>query len=156
MNKAIPVDLDRLFDFKKFLQMNYWLVKTEPETFSWDTLEKEGISMWDGVRNFQARNNLRKMALGDMVLFYHSGKDPAIVGLAEVAKEHYPDPTAKEGDWSVVEVKPLRKLKRPVFLHEVKQTPGLEDMYLVKSPRLSVQPVLPEEYKVIMKMEGER
>jgi predicted RNA-binding protein with PUA-like domain len=133
--------------------MNYWLLKTEPETFSWDTLEKEGTSMWDGVRNFQARNNLRIMKKGDSVLFYHSGKNPGIVGLAEVVKEHYPDPTAKEGDWSVVDVKPIRKFKRFVTLQEIKQNSDFKDMYLVRSSRLSVQPVKPDEYNLILKLE---
>lgn len=133
--------------------MNYWLVKTEPETFSWDNLVKIGTSMWDGVRNFQARNNLRKMKTGDSLLFYHSGKTPGIVGLAEVIKEYYPDPTAKEGDWSVVDVKPTRKFKRFVSLHEIKQAPPLQNMYLVKSPRLSVQPVTKDEYNFILKLE---
>lgn len=133
--------------------MNYWLVKTEPETFSWDTMVKEGTSMWDGVRNFQARNNIRKMKKGDLLLFYHSGESKEIVGLAEVIKEHYPDPTAKEGDWSVVDVKPVRKFKRFVSLQEVKQQEALKDMYLVRSPRLSVQPVTPQEYKFVLEME---
>lgn len=133
--------------------MNYWLLKTEPDTFSWETLLKEGTSMWDGVRNFQARNNIRKMKKGDIAFFYHSGKDPGIVGLAEVVKEHYPDPTAKEGDWLVVDVKPVRKFKRFVSLQEVKQQPTLKDMYLVRSPRLSVQPVTADEYAYILDLE---
>jgi predicted RNA-binding protein with PUA-like domain len=133
--------------------MNYWLLKTEPETFSWDTLEKEKQSMWDGVRNYQARNNLRSMKKGDIFFFYHSGKNPGIVGLAEVIKEHYPDPTAKEGDWTVVNVKPLRKLKRFITLEEIKQIPQLAEMVLVKNTRLSVQPVAQEEYKIILKLE---
>lgn len=134
--------------------MNYWLVKSEPETFSWDTLEKDGKAMWDGVRNFQARNNLRKMAKGDTLLFYHSGKNPEIVGIAQVIKEHYPDPTAKEGDWSVVDVKPVRKLKRPISLHEIKSTPSLTSMALIKSSRLSVQPVQENEFNEILKLEN--
>lgn len=133
--------------------MNYWLAKTEPDTFSWDDLEKEGKSMWDGVRNFQARNNLRSMKKGDSVFFYHSGKNPGIIGIAEVIKEHYPDPTAKEGDWSVVEVKPLRKLDRFVSLQEIKQTQGLENMYLIRNPRLSVQPVTAEQQALLLKLE---
>lgn len=136
--------------------MNYWLVKTEPETFSWDTLVKEGTSMWDGVRNFQARNNIRKMKKGDIALFYHSGKDPAIVGLAEVIKEHYPDPTATEGDWSVVDVKPVRPFKRFIPLQEIKQQSALQTMYLVRSPRLSVQPVTADEYSIILQLEGKK
>jgi predicted RNA-binding protein with PUA-like domain len=132
--------------------MNYWLVKSEPETFSWDTLVKEGTSMWDGVRNFAARNNLRKMKKGDALLFYHSGKNPGIVGIAEVVKEHYPDPTAKEGDWSVVDVKPVKKFNRQISLHEIKLVKALQNMHLVRIARLSVQPVTPEEYKVILDM----
>ena len=132
--------------------MNYWLLKTEPETFSWDNLLEQRTAMWDGVRNYQARNNLRKMKVGDHVLFYHSVKNPAVVGLAEVVKEFYPDPTAKEGDWSVVDVKPIRKLERAVSLHEIKQTPTLQKMILVNSSRLSVQPVTPEEFQIIIRM----
>ena len=133
--------------------MNYWLVKTEPETFSWNDLEKLGTSMWDGVRNFQARNNLRKMKKGDTLFFYHSGKNPGIVGLAEVIKEFYPDPTAKEGDWSVVDVKPIRKLHRIVTLQEIKKIKELNNMYLIRNSRLSVQPVLPLEHKLILDLE---
>lgn len=133
--------------------MNHWLLKSEPETFSWDNLVDQKTSMWDGVRNFQARNNLRKMKIGDKGLFYHSGKNPGIVGIAEVVKEFYPDPTAKEGDWSVVDVKPIRKLKRFIALQEVKSLPDLKDMALVTSSRLSVQPVTKEEFEIIMELE---
>jgi predicted RNA-binding protein with PUA-like domain len=133
--------------------MEYWLAKTEPDTFSWDDIVREKTSMWDGVRNFQARNNLRKMKKGDTIFIYHSGKNPGIVGLAEVVKEYYPDPTAKEGDWSVVDVKPLRQLKRIVSLQEVKQNPALKNMALVKNSRLSVQPVTQEEYDLILDLE---
>jgi len=133
--------------------MNYWLVKTEPETFSWDELERAGISQWDGVRNFQARNYLRTMRKGDFIFIYHSGKNPGIVGLAEVVKEHYPDPTAKEGDWSVVDIKPLRKTKRFIPLQEIKQAPGSEHMTLLKNTRLSVQLVNKTEYNLIMRLE---
>jgi len=135
--------------------MNYWLLKTEPETFSWDNLVEQKTSMWDGVRNYQARNNLRKMKIGDVALFYHSVKNPGIVGIAEILKEHYPDPTAKEGDWSVVDVKPVRKLERLITLQEIKAYPALKDMVLVKSSRLSVQPVTKEEFDIIMKLEKE-
>ncbi|HEX3008362.1 MAG TPA: EVE domain-containing protein [Bacteroidales bacterium] len=133
--------------------MNYWLVKTEPETFSWDDLIKKGSSMWDGVRNFQARNNLRKMKTNDTLLFYHSGKNPGIVAIAKVVREHYPDPTAKEGDWSVVDVEPVRQLKRFISLQEVKQVPELSEMVLLKASRLSVQPVTKEEYNAILELE---
>jgi predicted RNA-binding protein with PUA-like domain len=133
--------------------MNYWLLKTEPETFSWVDLEKQQTSMWDGVRNYQARNNLRKMTKGDIALFYHSGKNPGIVGLVEIIKEHYPDPTAKEGDWSVVDVKPIRKFNRMITLKEIQQHPSLNNMVLVKISRLSVQPVTIAEYNLILKIE---
>ena len=133
--------------------MSYWLAKTEPDTFSWEDLVKEGISMWDGVRNYQARNNLRTMKKGDTVFIYHSGKNPGIVGLAEVVKEHYPDPTAKEGDWSVVDMKPLRKMKRYIALSEIKSSQRLSQMVLVKHNRLSVQPVSEKEYKNILELE---
>jgi predicted RNA-binding protein with PUA-like domain len=133
--------------------MNIWLMKTEPETFSWDDLVKQGHSMWDGVRNYQARNNLRKMKKGDTVFIYHSVSNPGIVGLAEVSKEHYPDPTANEGDWSVVDVKPVRKLRRVIPLQEIKRQPDLQNMYLVRSPRLSVQPVTQEEFTFLLELE---
>ena len=133
--------------------MNYWLLKTEPETFSWNDLIKQGTSMWDGVRNFQARNNLRKMKVGDIAFFYHSGKNPSIVGLAEIIKEYYPDPTAKEGDWSVVEVKPIRQLQRSISLQEIKQIQTLQNMSLLRNSRLSVQPILLEEFNDIVKVE---
>lgn len=134
--------------------MNYWLLKTEPETFCWDDLVKEGISMWDGVRNYQARNNLRAMKKGDQFLFYHSVTNPGVVGLAEVVKEAYPDPTAEKGDWSAVDVKPVRKFNRFIPLLEIKQNPRLQNMVLVKSSRLSVQPVTEEEFKLILKLEN--
>lgn len=132
--------------------MNYWLIKTEPETFSWNDLERDGTAIWDGVRNYQARNNLRKMKTGDHLLFYHSGKQPEIVGLAEVTKEFYPDPTSIEGDWSVVEIKPLVKFAKSLPLRQIKQTTVLQQMSLVKSGRLSVHPVKEEEFSVIMKL----
>jgi predicted RNA-binding protein with PUA-like domain len=133
--------------------MAYWLIKSEPETFSWENLEKEKNSMWEGVRNYQARNNLRLMKKGDSLLFYYSGANPGIIGIAQVSKENYPDPTAKEGDWSVVEVKPVRKLKKFIGLHEIKKYSELQHMSLVKNTRLSVQPVKDEEYKFILNLE---
>jgi predicted RNA-binding protein with PUA-like domain len=134
-------------------KMNYWLVKTEPETYCWDDLIKQGISMWDGVRNYQARNNLRKMITGDILLFYHSGKNPGIIGIAEVIKEHYPDPTARDGDWSVVDIKPKRKLNHFITLEEIKTHKELNEMALVKNTRLSVQPVLKKEFDIILTLE---
>src|SRR5262245_40988502 len=104
----------------KRMPKNYWMVKQEPEAYSWDTFVKEGSTAWTGVRNFQARNNLRAMKKGDMVFFYHSVSDKQVVGLARVAKEHFPDKTAEEGDWSAVELQPVKKLPRPVSLDEMK------------------------------------
>lgn len=133
--------------------MNYWLLKTEPTTYGWNDLVRKGTDMWDGVRNFRARNNLRKMKTGDLAFFYHSVNNPGIVGLVEVVKEHYPDPTAKEGDWSVVEVKPVRQLNRFISLKEIKQKPELKEMQLVRISRLSVQKVSSEEFEIIIDME---
>jgi len=134
--------------------VNYWLLKTEPETFSWEDHLREKRSMWDGVRNYTARNNLRSMKKGDRAFFYHSGKNPRIVGIVEIAKEAYPDPTATEGDWSVVDVAPVAPLARPISLKEIKATEALSGMSLVTSFRLSVQPVTPAEFKLILKMAG--
>jgi len=132
--------------------MNYWLLKSEPDTFSWEMLEKTNPSMWDGVRNYQARNNLRKMTAGDQAIFYYSGKNPGIIGLTEIVKEHYPDPTAAEGDWSAVDVKAIRRFKKIISLQEIKQISLLQNMVLVKNTRLSVQPVTKEEFEFIMKL----
>ena len=135
--------------------MRYWLVKTEPEAFSWEDHVREGTSMWNGVRNFKARNNLREMEVGDAVLFYYSGKDRAIVGLSKVVRMHYPDPTATEGDWSVVDLKPERLFAKPVNLDLIKTQPLLADMELLRLSRLSVQSVRPEEYDLILALAGE-
>ena len=132
--------------------MNYWLVKTEPDTYSWEDLEKQANAMWDGVRNYQARNNLRQMLLGDKVLVYYSGKAPAIIGLAQVVKEYYSDPTAKEGDWSVVDLRAIRKFSRNISLSEIKQIKDLQEMTLLKNTRLSVQPVRENEFSVILSL----
>jgi len=136
--------------------MNYWLLKTEPGTYSWDDLVKKGSDMWDGVRNYQARNNIRQMKVGDMLLIYHSVKNQAVVGLATVIKEHYPDPTAKEGDWSVVDIKPVRKLAKPITLPEIKANTKLSQMVLLRNRRLSVQPVKKEEVSILENMAGEK
>ncbi len=133
--------------------MNYWLIKSEPEVFSWDQLEEAGTCMWEGVRNFQARNYLRNTKLGDVAFFYYSGKNPCIAGLVEVCKEYYPDPTANDGEWSAIDVKPIRKLKRCISLQEVKKNSALQSMYLVRNSRLSVQPVTSEQYRIIMALE---
>jgi predicted RNA-binding protein with PUA-like domain len=134
--------------------MAYWLVKSEPSTYSWEQLEKDKETRWDGVRNFAARLHLRAMKKGDEVFFYHSNEGLHIVGIAKVAKEAYPDPTAKEGDWSAVDIKPYKKLKTPVSLDTIKKDKRLANMALVRIGRLSVQPVSEEEYKTIMELSG--
>lgn len=133
---------------------NYWLVKQEPESYSWDDFVKEGGTQWTGIRNFQARNNLRGMKKGDLAFFYHSVSDKEIVGVAKVSKEHFPDPTAKEGDWSAVELKPVKPMKNRVTLDQVKSEKALADMVLVKNSRLSTQPVTEAQAKRIMELGG--
>jgi predicted RNA-binding protein with PUA-like domain len=130
--------------------MSYWLVKTEPETYSWDDLVRDKKTVWDGVRNFQARKNLKSMQKGDVVLFYHTGDEKAVIGLSKVLKEAYPDP--KDKDWVVVELSPDKKLKRPVALSEVKAVKKLANMALVRVARLSVQPVKEDEFDAIVEL----
>jgi predicted RNA-binding protein with PUA-like domain len=130
----------------------FWLVKSEPETYSWDDFVEEKKTAWTGVRNFTARNNLRKMSKGDEVLFYHSGEDKEVVGLSEVIRAAYTDPTAKEGDWSAVDLKPVRKLKRPVTLKEIKAEPSLKNIALVRLSRLSVMSLGAAEFRKIVGM----
>lgn len=130
--------------------MNYWLMKTEPGTYSWDDLVKDKKTVWDGVRNFQARSNIKAMKKGDTIFIYHSGEGKEIIGLAKISKEHFPDP--KDKDWAVVEISVDKKLKRPITLAEVKATKKLADMVLVRSSRLSVQPVKKEEFDLVMQM----
>ena len=134
------------------LSMNYWLLKSEPETYSIRNLERDKTTSWTGVRNFQARNNLRLMGKGDKCLFYHSGKDKAVVGLARVVKTAYPDTTASDGDWSAVEVAFVELFKNPVTLAEVKARPDLKSMQLVTHSRLSVQKVTKEEFEQVLKL----
>jgi predicted RNA-binding protein with PUA-like domain len=130
--------------------MNYWLVKSEPETYSWAALLRDKKTTWDGVRNFAARLHLRAMKKGDWVLFYHSGDDKCVMGISEVVKEFYPDPTAKEGDWSAVDLKPVKALKNPVTLAQVKADKRLAQIYLVRQGRLSVMPLKKEEFDIIV------
>lgn len=130
--------------------MNYWLVKTEPEEYSFDKLLLEGKVVWDGVRNFQARNNLKAMKIGDKVFVYHSGKSKDIVGIAEVIKEHYPDPSDKTNLWVVVELKPLRKLNQPITLTQIKKEKALSGLPLLKQSRLSVMLVAKDEFEFIL------
>ncbi len=130
--------------------MNYWLIKSEPNAYSWDDLVKLGRDHWDGVRNYQARNNMKAMKAGDLALFYHSVNEKAIVGIAECVSEHYPDPTTDDARWVVVDFVPKQKLKKPVTLEQVKRDTRLQDMVLVKNSRLSVQPVKREEFDRII------
>ncbi|HEX9807127.1 MAG TPA: EVE domain-containing protein [Alteraurantiacibacter sp.] len=131
----------------------YWLMKTEPEAFSWDDLVKTGETVWDGVRNHRAKNNLQAMKKGDRVFFYHSVTGKEIVGIAEVSQAGLTDPTDMEGKWAAVKIKPVRAFKKPVTLAEIKATPELAEMELVKLSRLSVAEVRPEEWELIETME---
>lgn len=130
--------------------MNYWLVKTEPGTYSWDDLVRDKKTVWDGVRNFQARNNIKAMKKGDAVFIYHSGEDKAVIGTAKIAKEAYPDP--KDKDWVVVEISADKKLKKTVTLGQIKSVKKLSEMVLVKSSRLSVQPVREDEFNTVIEL----
>jgi len=134
--------------------MNYWLVKSEPFKYSWDQFVKDGKTFWDGVRNYAARNNLKAMKKGDHVFFYHSNEGLEIVGIAEVAKEHYQDPTTTDPNWVVVDLKPLKPLKNPVTLAQVKADKRLANLQLVRLGRLSVSAVTAEEHKIIMELAG--
>jgi predicted RNA-binding protein with PUA-like domain len=135
---------------------NYWLVKQEPESYSWNDLVADGKTSWTGVRNYTARNNLRKMRVGDDVLFYHSGEDKAVIGIARVARSAYADATAKEGDWSAVDIKAVKALPRSVPLHEIKSESRLKQMILVRQSRLSVMPVTRNEFEAISQMAQRR
>ena len=129
---------------------SYWLVKSEPFKYSWEQFTKDGSTYWNGVRNYQARNNLRAMKKGDQVLFYHSNEGLAVVGIAKVTKEAYQDPTTDDDRWSVVDLKPVKGLKHPVTLAEIKEDKRLRNMKLVKQGRLSVMPVSEDEFNVIL------
>jgi len=128
----------------------HWLIKSEPSTYSFERLVADGHAVWDGVRNFEARNNLRAMKKGDLCLYYHSNEGKAVVGVARVSRAAYPDPTAPEEDWSVVEVEPVRALARPVELEELRAHPLLSKMMMLRRSRLSVVPVTDEEFAVIL------
>jgi predicted RNA-binding protein with PUA-like domain len=132
--------------------MNYWLVKSEPEKYSWEKFNKDGRTYWDGVRNFAARNNMRAMKEGDLVFFYHSNEGKEIVGIAKVVKEAYQDPTTDDTNWVVVELSPVEALKNPVTLAQVKAEPSLQNLELVRLGRLSVSAVKPEEFDKILEM----
>ena len=130
----------------------YWMVKQEPTAYSWAQFVKDGRAAWTGVRNFQARNNLRAMRTGDLVLFYHSVVGKEVVGIAKVAAPAYPDATAKEGDWVCVDLVPVKALARPVTLDEIKAAPALAEVALLRQSRLSVMPLRAAEYRAILGM----
>lgn len=127
-----------------------WLVKSEPGSYSWDDLVRDGWTYWDGVRNYEARNNLRAMSVGDKLLYYHSNQGTAVVGVAEVIREHYQDPTTEDSRWSVVDIKPLAPLRRPVTLAELKRDGRLSEMQVVRRSRLSVSRVTDEEFETVL------
>ncbi|RYY94758.1 MAG: EVE domain-containing protein [Chitinophagaceae bacterium] len=134
--------------------MAYWLIKSEPFKYSWDQFVNDGVTFWDGVRNYAARNNLRAMKRGDELLFYHSNEGLEIVGIARVVKEAYQDPTTDEEAWVVVDVKPVKRLKSPVSLKTIKADPRLQEMALLRLSRLSVQPVMDEEFGIVLELAG--
>lgn len=132
----------------------YWLVKQEPDSYSWETFVRDGSTGWTGVRNFQARNNLRAMKKGDVVFYYHSNVGKEIVGMAKVIKEAYADPTADEGDWSAVDIAPVKAVKNAVTLEQMKADPVLKKMAVVRNSRISVTPVTEEEARRISQIAG--
>lgn len=132
--------------------MNHWLVKSEPHKYSWEKFNEDGRTFWDGVRNYQARNNLREMKTGDLVLFYHSNEGKEVVGIAKVVKEAYQDPTTEDKNWVVVDLEPLETLKHPVTLEQVKADERLKDIGLVRQGRLSVMALKTEEFDRIIEL----
>lgn len=129
---------------------NCWLVKQEPSSYSWSHFTRDDGTSWSGVRNYTARNNLRKMRSGDEVFFYHSGDEKAVIGIAKVTRTAYPDGTATEGDWTAVDLVPVRALRRPVTLREIREHPKLKKMQLLRQSRLSVMPLTREEFRTII------
>ena len=134
------------------MKVNYWLLKSEPSTWSWEDQVKAGVEMWDGVRNYQARNNLMSMKKKDLCFFYHSVSEKSIIGIVEVVKEHYPDPTDETGKFVVTDVKAKKKLLRVVSLEEIKSSPKLRNIALIKQSRLSVMPLTKNEWDTIIKI----
>ncbi len=132
--------------------MQFWLVKQEPSKYSWEEFLNDKKTYWDGVRNYQARNNLQAMKKGDQVFFYHSVVGKQIMGIAQVTRESYPDPTIDDPAWVVVDLKPIKSLNVPVTLAQVKSHPKLKEISLIKQSRLSVMPLTPSEYKIILEM----
>ncbi len=134
------------------MSTGHWLVKSEPRTYAWQLLVSDKKTTWDGVRNFEARNNLRGMKKGDLLLFYHSGEGKEIVGIAKLIKQAYVDPTGKDGDWSAVDIAPVKALARPVSLSEIKADPKLAEIALIKKSRLSVVPLSAAHFQHILKL----
>lgn len=132
--------------------MNYWLVKSDPDTYSWNNMTNDKRTFWDGVRNFQARNYLKEMKIDDLVLFYHSQSDKSIVGITKIVKEHYPDPTTDDDRWVVVDLEVVDSLQKPVPLETIKSNPILANLPLIKQQRLSVMPLNKEQYDEIIKL----
>lgn len=136
--------------------MNYWLIKSEPFKYSWDQFEKDKSTFWDGVRNYQARNNLRNMKIGDLCLYYHSNEGKEIVGIAEVIKESYQDPTSTDPNWVVVDVKPYKKLIQTVSLETMKNDARLSGLGLLRQPRLSVIDLSEDQFNIILELANEK
>jgi predicted RNA-binding protein with PUA-like domain len=138
------------------MALGHWLIKSEPDKYSFEQLVRDGRTRWDGIRNFQARNNLRAMKKGDLCIYYHSSEGKAVVGVARVSREAYPDPTADprkpRGDWSAVDIEPVRSLGRPVPLDELRSHRILGKMMIFRQPRLSVVPVTPEEFELVLEL----
>jgi predicted RNA-binding protein with PUA-like domain len=134
--------------------MNHWLIKSEPANYSWSLFEEEGHTFWNGVRNYQARNNLRLMKKGDLCLFYHSNEDKAVMGIARVIREFYQDPTTEDANWVCVDVEPLQRLKTPVTLDAIKSDARLSQIALVRQGRLSVMPLKKAEFDAILEISG--
>ena len=137
---------------KKITRPKHWMVKQEPETYSWDNLVGDGKTDWTGVRNYQARNNLREMQVADRVLFYHSGKDKAVVGIAEVVKAAYPDPTADDPQWVAIDLKPVKAFAKPVPLPAIRYDKRLSGLPLIRQSQLSVMPLTKDEFEVLVAM----
>ncbi|WP_145855981.1 EVE domain-containing protein [Pedobacter suwonensis] len=135
--------------------MNHWLVKSEPFKYSWEKFNEDGRTFWDGVRNYQARNNLKAMKKGDLVLFYHSNEGKNVVGIAKVVKEFYQDPTTDDTNWVVVDLSPVESLKNPVSLEQIKAEPSLADISLIRQGRLSVMPLKATEFDKILEMSAD-
>ena len=146
----MPARIDKAKQMKKTARSSFWMVKQEPETYSWDDFVGDGRTDWTGVRNYQARNNLREMKTGDRVLFYHSGKEKAVVGLAEVVKSAYADPTATDAQWVAVDLKPVRALKSPVPLAAIRYDKRLSQLPLIRQSQLSVMSLTKDEFDIIV------